>query len=1011
MKEQGPRPIDLTNQANLHRLEERGDIFMAEDGEGSKPDLRGAKFRQGLRESRLGEAPTSPPSGDGGSHEPPAPTPKPEVAPEQRQAAWARAREKLARQGILADIEGPIKDYMQVLEDAGEMPPEGLGDPVTGNSGNGGGNEPPSRPAGPSGPDDGDGNGNGNGDDIDANIRSAFRGGAAEMGGSFNLYLTRNDQEQLERDPFAWLESKFDMIYDFADQGQELNSPVLSQLQNIFTFASTYLVELGTISGAEHKPSKQDVTEFISTFTTRLNLIFMRSSVDHKNLDGVKQMAERLQAHGLLSALAMENGNVHRMYSRMGELLEDKRLAQEDAVIRLQRPGLTDKESERIKIEIGQLHIRPGMMSGLQDSLITEQFDLAKRGVGPYSQAYAEAKALYGEGEIKGKVKSAVESQIRRSVRTAYDVFIVSQRQAILVSRGHVLPGADRYMSDPAALMNVFNQEDFLTKHFSIYNVVTEKFLDEIKLDMARSKPPNKGKGRTREELLDFGTRMFRDLYAVPDFFSSSWRVNGILRSIEDRIKHELTQQGLEGDELDAKLRQRSNDLALFLRLKQSRKDEEKDPFASEEQDRLSVWERIAEIRPEEMVRLYRERAIGNPALEAQLGEFFAASDFDGIRQYKVDRDGNPVYALDSNNKPILDSEGHQIRVTNAFRTYDEFKKQFGSIVQFLRQQGYTKLQALRLGEENFGLSAGEAGEFNEAIKRYFSGQDKDMKDLVDKFGGNVDEMPEKIRKMFAQFTEIAKRDFRTITRDEKSKITSGKGIIYELMTNDKFEDIYTRTLLVDDALLDILESDKNGIMPISKTWSSEPSTDALVRCYNDMEHAIKAGSALLNFVYKEDSGKRIEAAEQFAEETSQYNGMEGRAKCIRYTVGTLLNLSKQDLLWDALGIGKLPFRKAMSKIEEIYGPQAKPMSRDTLQKELDRIHTLLISAVDTTLTGKDRDEKIKDAHKVYDELRVLLETTPKDMVKRRAISFLFFLILGTLIEAGQLSKSVVKDK
>ncbi len=86
MKEQGPRPIDLTNQANPHRLEVRGDIFMPEGGEGSKPDLKGAKFRQGLRESRLGEAlgfkkpprgeetPASPPGGDGGGRrEPPAP--------------------------------------------------------------------------------------------------------------------------------------------------------------------------------------------------------------------------------------------------------------------------------------------------------------------------------------------------------------------------------------------------------------------------------------------------------------------------------------------------------------------------------------------------------------------------------------------------------------------------------------------------------------------------------------------------------------------------------------------------------------------------------------------------------------------------------------------------------------------------------------------------------------------------------------------------------------------------
>ncbi|MCL5970200.1 MAG: hypothetical protein M1450_01725 [Patescibacteria group bacterium] len=53
MTEQGPKPIDLTRQANLPKLG-GGDIFMAEGGEGSKPDLRGAELRQRLRGSRLG---------------------------------------------------------------------------------------------------------------------------------------------------------------------------------------------------------------------------------------------------------------------------------------------------------------------------------------------------------------------------------------------------------------------------------------------------------------------------------------------------------------------------------------------------------------------------------------------------------------------------------------------------------------------------------------------------------------------------------------------------------------------------------------------------------------------------------------------------------------------------------------------------------------------------------------------------------------------------------------------
>ena len=716
----------------------------------------------------------------------------------------------------------------------------------------------------------------------------------------------------------SWLEGQFDRIYQVAQEGQELSSPVVNNAQTLVSEAIRYLQY-------QYKDNPEFVGQFTSDFLVRLNLIFMRSSVDHRNLEGVRKMAESLQAHGLLSALTMESGNTYKMFARMNELLEDKRLAQEKLVQKLAEET-NPRERENITRDIEQLHIAPEMMSGLQADLIKEQLEVAKLGVGDYGERY---ESLIKEGRLsEAQASAAIENDITRAVRVAYDVFVVCQRQAVIVARGHALPRADAYMSDPGALFNVLNQEDLLTMKFHIYNVTSVKFLNALKMDMARSELKEKARGMSEEELLDYGTRRFRDLFAVPDFFSSGWRVNGVLRKINERLEKE----GLSD---------RRDDFGLFLKLKGSREFKPGEELIAGQYDRRAIWEKIAEIRPEEIVRLYRERAINNRELTTPLNEFFAGSAFDGFR--------------------VMDSEGH----IDSFRTYDKFKKEFGTIVQLLRQSGYKEFRALRIGTQGFSEAE------RTLIAKYFKGDATKA---------------DQLQRMFAKITSIAQQE----------------SIIHALMKHNKFEDIYTRTLLVDDAFLDILEkssAENKGIMPVSRYWSSEVGGDALVRNYGDMDHATKAGSALLNFVYKESPKEKLDNAMTFAEETSQYNGQEARARCMRYTFGSFLGVSKQDFIWDALGVGKLPFRRAMSEIERIYGPQAMPMSRDDLRAQLDNIRTYLVGMVDYKQAPEEVAKQTKEADKYYRELAQMLEVTAKDMTKRRAVSLLFFLIFAALIE------------
>ena len=1011
MKEFSPiNQEQLTTQAHTSKLGIRGDIFMSGESGGETPPIHHSAAETGRAP---GEA-TEPRAAIG--HRQP-------VTPERQQEVreiWLRRREEQERGG-----EKVTREQIETEEKLIRM---GI-PPISGGSGD----EPEDSQGQPAG-------------------QQQERG--------FGFYLQPEDMRVLndgEEGPLRWLETQFDTIYKVAGEGQELSSPVVSNIQTVVSEAIRYL-QYSRIENPEI------ITDFISAFSTRLNLIFIRSAIDHRSMDSAKEMSERLQAHGMLTALKMEDGNVNRMFSRMTELLEDKRLAQQQLVDELNKKGQTYKNIRAIdhfakqnklnpeaiskleeKLIAGQLalakkskgdfgavynkeigegrtdeqaektvrslikgriseirstqfalkqfHVTPEMMSRLQDDLIAEQLSLAERGVGQYEDVFNTARTAIQvredeirrifeaqgrspeqiEQEIKNLIKAEArknaEPQIRRSVRAAYDVMVVSQRQGVIVARGHRLPGpVENYLSDPSGLFNVFNHEDLLTDKFNIYNKHAAEFLRELKLNMARSKlGDKKAQEMTDEELEDYGRRAFRDLFAVPDFFTSGWRIHGIQEAIKRRLTWEngrlSEDERLSDTDLDKKLK----DFGLFLQLKSAGRDNDK---------RVEIWSRIAEIRPEEIVRLYRERAGGNIKLTDQMEKFFAG---DAFKDFRIGENGERL---------------------DAFATYDKFKKEFGPLIQLLRQEGYKDFRALRLGQKNYGFSGAgareKARELNAIFIKYFSGDDK--KELVDIFGGDVGKMPYKIRRMFRAM----------------SKVASGEDVGKQLVGNDKFEDIYTRTILVDDALLDRLEDPprESGITPLSRFWTSEIGGDALVRNYKDTENAAKAAGNLLKFIYTEDPKERIKAAEDFADLDSQYNGQGGRAEALRYTVGSLLDMSKQDFIWDAIGISKLPFRKSMSRIEEIYGPQVHPMSRDELRVHVDNIHSMMVAAIDrTNKTPEEIIEDEKKAEATYHELEKLLEIDPKNMVKRRAASFLVYVLLAAVAESVFLAQKVAKEK
>ena len=443
------------------------------------------------------------------------------------------------------------------------------------------------------------------------NPQERGRGGREERIG---FYLQQDDRDQLEADPIVWLDKQFDQLYLIARQGQELNSPLVDQIQRLISDALQYV----------SKKRPEMVESFSALNTIRFNLISMRTTIGYLSIENIKKASFSLGAHGLLSGLALEKGEVSSMFNRLHEVFEDERL--------------------KSKLQ----HATPEMTHKLQENVIQEQFDLAKKGLGNFGSLENIASRI---DDVLAKIKTneklpsdertelteeeksianrakEVRSKITRSVRTAYDIFVSSQRQAVLVARGKHLSGNDAYFSDPfTGPLNVYNLEDLLIQKFSIYNAEDEEFVRRIKLDLADSNLKEKGKdlGKLSEmEREDLGRRLFRDLFAVPDFFSSGWRIEGVLSSIEERIGKE-----------------RAEDFALFMRLKLVNP-------AKEPKKRGEILGKITKYRPEEIIRLFRERS---------------------------DNELNSLFEDDA----FINANIHN---------YDEFKTKYGGVLRLLREE------------------------------------------------------------------------------------------------------------------------------------------------------------------------------------------------------------------------------------------------------------------------------------------------------------------------------------
>lgn len=347
-----------------------------------------------------------------------------------------------------------------------------------------------------------------------------------------------------EMGPAPWLDGQFDILYDLAEKGGELlDSPQVRAIEAKFNEAVGYLL-------LEGKPIEQ-VVEIQNKYNIQTSLFFMSASVGRRNLEGIQGSAVRLKTEGLFTALSFNGGRVGSMLNRMADMVN---------VARVSEGGFVEDHDHHVTT-LERQHLDNKMVNVVKGKLIAEQFNLAVYAkAGSYADRYEilkdrmrrELKVPAGEplgSESEKQAQEYLRREIRGNVNVAHDAYLVTQMQAIEASKGRRIekhPYA--FFTDPKGIFDFLNIEEFLTNKWGTLNHEQMLFLRQIKLDLAMH-DSKKGsiKGMTRAQLVELGTRKFKELFTVPDFYSSGWRIEGI----RDHIAR-LQEYHLQNDRLSA---------------------------------------------------------------------------------------------------------------------------------------------------------------------------------------------------------------------------------------------------------------------------------------------------------------------------------------------------------------------------------------------------------------------------------------------------------------------------
>lgn len=862
---------------------------------------------------------------------------------------------------------------------------------------------------------------------------------ASAGGERVGWYLTEADRRELVKGREGivwWLNEQLKTVYTTADQGQEAQSTQMQQLQQVFQeanrFVGSYYRGLEGKQGVDPGLADFLAWELSDAFNVRLNMLYGRTAVDSGNIEQMVAVAGRAKAEGIGKALALDEGRVLVFFTRAGDLLEQMRLSE----------GGLEK------------HITPEMIKQLAERLKNEQIELAKKGVGAYVKEYKAAEArtkkyresvrerlrqdpdakgadgkqlvLYNDAQFENKVAELTKQDMLRSERTAMDAFVFLQQLGLLNARGDFPRDENLRRTSPGGGLP-FNMQVFQAGQGQKLTVEGEVILDEVMIDMADRELRERGlKDKDIKKIhplvrKGLGEKLLQKIYAPADFFSSGWRMATLRRQQQQFFEYkaalatlfppgvvpdhtkvtpaqiEAAKRNLPAD-VRAAAKEQAEQFALFTRLTKAgeiaglfNKDngykKNKNVEYREKEDQLAIeWGKITKYRPEEIMRLFRDRA----SEEEAFVHIFNSEPFLSTFAIPADLKYVGIHIEDSHHHHLSHEEEEKRKHSQqaAYR-YDQFKKKYGSIIAQLR-----------------------ASAFNEPIPRQLDITQlspDEQKQINDFLGpGEAD----RVKAMYQAMQNGIRHPHEGIKRYLENKPAYGS-MTEALIKDLRFVDIYEHTLIVDDTLLGQLEKvpDASGMVVISKVWSNEIRGDALVRNFVDIQDGSKAQQALMAFFDKTDFEERVKSLKEAGAFVHSMNGADTRVDLYRHVAGTLLNLAKKHKFLDVFNVEKLPFHIPSSKLEKLIGPHAKPLGGDELLHMINNLRNEFTNHADEEnmeeklfLSPEERAEKIEHrrqkAERIVYDMKELLSVRPEDVVLRKSLSWIIYLLFGLFIES-----------
>ncbi len=841
------------------------------------------------------------------------------------------------------------------------------------------------------------------------------------------MYLQDDDKVELMVDPLGWLDGKFDQVYGIAMSGQELESPMIQQLQSLVGEAAQFLSRrFEKEFQAGNLESREKYEKFIDMFnkmqSNRISLLITRTNIDQKNMENVVGAYGRLRTEGLLGSLSFDDNKVGTMFNRILDYMETVRMA---------HGGV-------------EQHITPIMMKKLQASIEEEQLDFAKRGIGIYKDEYVRARVraqdqidkMGGDGDIAGIADSFLKAEIRRAIRTGYDIAVSSQQVALRSARGKDLKTKlDAFSSDVVGAFGFFNARAFLVDKFNILNEEQEDLFAYQQMDLAENEEFNAKSGEstktlTKKQLMERGRRMWRDMDAAPDFFSSGWRIKGILRQIEDvtkyKIQNEEIVKGLisgQGEEqMRAKYERYIEAYKRSTKWKVSLGAKRIDMPTSSQQD-IEAAAKMDITRDFTQGKMHLDRE----DLESPLGmtlternKYISDHNLDSADIKKKAKDVSSNLGLflrlkstDASTEVLgadfLGGKKEKDGRDKVWKRIQKFKPEEMMRVMRERLDPQNTQDARTLRELN-GVFSGAGGDYDKFKIKYGavihairedamlngSGQPLDIRDL------NKPEFAKQRDTINKALNDPAATTNLVEAFGKLDRFVSSNDVMNKLLYSWQYEDVYKRTLLVDDAILSQLEylPENSGLEKLSQIYSGEAGGDALKRNGNDFMNYAAASGFKVSILSKEGFESVIKDSEQFHQKVAAYEGPDAGARVFRYSAGTFMRYSLQDHWADLLQIGNLPFRMASSEIQRKFGYGQKPITAEDARQKLDHISAFL--------TGRNSKEHPHNAHKYYNQLEQLLRADGGSMFRDKAATIsIYMILLLLLLPAAAAGKAV----